>query len=194
MLRILLIAGFVWAAANSAHAADGVIAATAFEQVPPGTAMAVRPWDDSDQNLAIKQDLENALRHRGYVIREDAPLILSFETRDTVGTWSSGDRRSIVEFEARKGGGEEDDSKVRLNLFASDRGGVFNKGRPPPDVKPSRYQIEVTIDRQGGARLWQGTITADLERTDRESLIKQMVPALVEKVGNTVKGETVPLR
>lgn len=193
MLRRVLIACFLCAIANTAFAAEGLVSATAFEPVPPGTAVAVRPWDNSDQNMAIKKDIENALRARGFAIREDAQLVLSFETRDTVGTWSSGERRSIVEFEKRTAGQEDNDSKVRLNLYASDRGGVLNKGRPPPDVKPTRYQIEITLDREKGPRLWQGTITASLERTDRDSLIKKMVPALVDKVGNTVKGETVPL-
>lgn len=193
MLRRFLIAIFVCAIASPAFAADSVISATAFEQFPRGTAIAVKPWDNSDQNLEIKKDIETALRARGFAVQDNAQLVLSFETRDTVGTWTTGDRRSIVEFERRTAGAEDDDSKVRLNLYASDRGGVFNQGRPPPDVQPTRYQIEVTLDQQNGPRLWQGTITASLERTDREALIKKMVPALIGKLGNTVKGETVPL-
>ena len=193
MLRKILIAGFLWTFAGAALAADGTITATVFEKVPPGASISVRPWDDSDQNLAIKDDFEDALRAQGYIVTDGAPLVMSFETRDTLGTWDTGDRRSIVEFERRSGGGEEDESKVRLNLYASDRGGVLNKGRSTPDVKPSRYQIEVTLDQTNGPRLWQGTVTADLQRTDREALIKKMVPALIEKLGITVKGETVPL-
>ena len=135
MLKRFLIAIFVWTVASTAHAADGLISATVFEQVPPGTAIAVRPWDNSDQNLKIKQEIETALRARGFSIRDDAQLVLSFETRDTIGSWSKGDRRSIVEFESRTAGAQDDDSKVRLNLYASDRGGVFNQGRPPPNVQ-----------------------------------------------------------
>jgi hypothetical protein len=193
MLRMLLIAGLVCVAAGAARAAEGVIAATGLEAVPAGATIAVRPWDNSDQNLAIQRDVENGLRARGFTVVEDAPFVLSFETRDTVGTWDTGDRRTIVEFERRSGGDQEDESKVRLNLYASDRGGVLNKGRTAPDVKPSRFQLEMTLDGQNGVRVWQGTMTADLERSDRASLIQKMVPALIAKIGETVKGETVPL-
>lgn len=197
--RILLAASaavalMVGLAGHAAAAEQGNLNAVSFKAVPPGTAMAVRPWDDSDDNLALAEEFRTALRNRGYRVAEDAPIVLSFETRDILGAWEAGDRRSIIELEGHGGRTGGEDARAMLNLYESARGGVLNEGRPTQDVVNSKYQIDVTIDSKDAGRMWQAQATAELVRTDGLALTRKMVPGLVQAIGTTVKQGTLNLR
>ena len=170
--------------------AGGTLSATAFGPIPAGAVITVIALDNSDENLLLQKRFESALRARGFVVAPDAPLILSFEPRDILGRWNTGERRSFIELQGGGGRTGGEDTNIRLNLFASDRGGVFNKGPDAPDVVPSKYQIDVTVERRRGPRLWQGQATADLERMDGFSLTKSMVPVVIGRLGETVRNQS----
>lgn len=68
----------VVAPAQAAH--NGVIQATAFRDPPPGFAIQVGVFDDSDLNLAIKARLEEALRANGHLVDDSSPLRLMLES------------------------------------------------------------------------------------------------------------------
>jgi hypothetical protein len=152
--------------------------------------MAVRPWDNSDENLELAKEFTAILLKRGFRVAEDAPLVISFSTRDVLGYWSAGQRRHLLELEGHGGrtGGEK--ARVMLNLYSS-QGGVLNKGKEPGNVVPSKYKLEVTLDQRKGERLWQGEATAALLRTDGFSLLRAMLPALLNHMGQTVRRKTV---
>ncbi|MBT3551754.1 MAG: hypothetical protein HOO19_04065 [Rhodospirillaceae bacterium] len=188
-LLAVLSVGLPWSSVP-ALAAEGTVNAVSYKQIPSGTPMAVRPWDNSDENLELAKEFTAILLKRGFRVAEDAPLVISFSTRDVLGYWSAGQRRHLLELEGHGGrtGGEK--ARVMLNLYSS-QGGVLNKGKEPGNVVPSKYKLEVTLDQRKGERLWQGEATAALLRTDGFSLLRAMLPALLNHMGQTVRRKTV---
>lgn len=180
--------------AGTAAAEDASLNAVLFKAVPPGAAISVKPWDNSDDNMTLAADFEKALRDKGYRVVKDGGLVLSFEIRDILGTWDAGDRRNLVELDAHGGRTGGEDARAMLNLYQSARGGVFNKGRPTRDVEPSKYQLDVTLDSKEDGRLWQAHAIAALVRTDSLTLTRRMIPGLVGAIGTTVKQGKIPLR
>lgn len=176
--------------ASAVHAADGVLFSVSYQNIPARAEIAVKAWDNSDENVELISTIENALRQSGFQVSDKADLILSFERRDVLGSWSTGGRRSIIELDGGGGRTGGENARLRLNLYSSDRGGVLNKGEDPKAVVPSKYLIEMTVDNKTGVRYWQGEATADLLRSDGFALTKSLIPVLVGKVGQTVRRES----
>jgi len=175
---------------NPAAAAEGTVNAVSYKKIPAGSAMEVRPWDNSDENLKLTEEFAAILVSRGVRVSAGAPLIISFNTRDVLGYWSAGERRHLLELEGHGGRSGGENARVRLNLYSS-QGGVLNKGKEPPSVIPSKYMLEVTLEQRKGDRLWQGEATAALRRTDGFSLLRAMLPALLNHMGQTVHRKLV---
>ena len=175
---------------NPAAAAEGTVNAVSYKKIPAGSAMEVRPWDNSDENLKRTEEFAAILVSRGVRVSAGAPLIISFNTRDVLGYWSAGERRHLLELEGHGGRSGGENARVRLNLYSS-QGGVLNKGKEPPSVIPSKYMLEVTLEQRKGDRLWQGEATAALRRTDGFSLLRAMLPALLNHMGQTVHRKLV---
>lgn len=202
--RLIAVAGalFCLAAAPFAMAqsaddapAEGLLNAMVFRPLPPGTAIAVRPLDNSDINLNLKAAFEQALRGRGIRTDDDAPVVLSFETRDVVGAWSDSGRRSIIELEGRGGRMGGEDAKARVNIYNSSRGGLLNEGQGETNiVTHGRYRLEATLDdRANRKRLWQAWAESELGRYHGDELLAAMVPAIVENLGKTVSRQPFKL-
>jgi hypothetical protein len=185
-----LVFGQVFGVAAPAQASEGTVSAVAYKKIPAGQPMTVRPWDNSDENLKLAEEFAAILVERGYRVSDDAPLIISFSTRDVLGYWSAGQRRHILELEGHGGRTGGEDARVRLNLYSS-QGGVFNRGKEPGNVVPSKYMIEVTLKKRKGERLWQGEVTAALKRTDGFTLLRSMLPTLLDHMGQTVRRKPV---
>ncbi|MDH5748871.1 MAG: hypothetical protein OEY85_06135 [Rhodospirillales bacterium] len=174
---------------------DGRMNAVSFSPLPRGVEISVRPLDNSDQNIVLQKQFEQVLQGRGYKISENASLILTFEVLEQVGRWSSAERRTIFEVEGRQSSSGNDDTRARVSLFDSNRGGVFNKGEEKRSgAIPSQSRMDVNIDdRNNGKRLWQAWITGDHGRGGAQTLTKAMVQAVVDIMGQTVKSRPISL-
>jgi len=74
--------------------AEGILNAQSLRPIPEGLAVSVEPLDNSRENLRIQAEFERELTQQGYRVENGARLILTFETRDEIGSWSSGSRCS----------------------------------------------------------------------------------------------------
>ena len=198
MKRIGLISAFsfVLTAATAAFA-DGQMNAVSFQPLPQGSAFFVRPLDNSDHNLVLQKDFEHVLRQKGYTVSKEATLILTFETRDTAGSWSGGGPNRLVELSNNPDQTGIEAPRVRLNLFNSARGGLLNPDRREltRTVTPSSFRIDVTIDdKSNGKRLWQGWSSADIGPGDNRKMTRNMIPILVNSLGQTVRQKSFPLQ
>ena len=189
----LLVAG----RASAQSVDEGLLNAVAYKPLPAGVAITVRPMDDSDENLILQKHIEGELKAQGYSVSGDGALILTFETRDTVGAWSDAGRRSVLEFEYKSEEGiGGDKERLRLNLFDSAKGGVFNEGgaHGTSILTASQYRIDATVDdRRNGERLWQAWATASRQQSDGNTLTQSMVPVIVKNLGKTVRRQTFQL-
>jgi len=176
-----------------AHAQQIMLNAVSYEPIPSGQSVMVEIFDDSDDNKRLKKQFEDQLKSQGYTIADDARLILSFETRDTSGTWTGGGPNRLVEIGNAGNHTGTDAPDVRVNIFDNQRGGLLN---PKPNkgvtqVAPSQYRIDASIeDRTNGKRLWQGWGIANIGSADDPAIQNAMVRPIVEHIGQTVRDQT----
>jgi len=190
-----LVSVFTVLATYNAGADEGTINSVSYGAIPKSASIEVRTFDDSDANLSLKKEFESALISAGYSIKKGAALVLSFETRDEIGAWSTTDRRHILSLEAGGGRGGGENAKARVNVYDSASGGLFNKGQGGTSiVTPSQYRLDATLeDRASGKTLWQGWAKADLHASDGDTLTRSMIPAIVKHVGKTARLKTFSL-
>lgn len=192
----LLLAMVLLAPFDATGAEDmGTMNAIASEPMKPGRVIQLRSLDDNESNLALEADIRQALKRAGYQLRDDADLVLTFETRQTEGAYSS-NRRTILEVEGENATGDDEYLKTRMSIFNSKSGGVLNKGRESgtKTVTAPQYRLDFFLDdRSNGKRVWQGWATADLGLRDAPHLNGAMVPFLVQNLGKTVKNNAFEL-
>jgi hypothetical protein len=177
----------------------GVLNAVAFKPLPEGAPILVRPLDDTNENLAIKKDIEDALTNKGYTIGTDPKgIVLSFETRSQPGYWTSTRRRTFIELQGSAGSGTRPDkgSKGMVNLYNSQQGAVFNEGKRNV-VTPAAtlFRLDVNIDdKTEGKSLWLAWAVANLAESDPVTLAESMVPVIVDNIGKSAKEQSFKLR
>tara|TARA_B100000315_G_scaffold260750_1_gene324783 strand:- start:616 stop:1257 length:642 start_codon:yes stop_codon:yes gene_type:complete len=189
--RIILILLYFIATPSPSQAGESIINAVSFRPIPAATAIVVQPWDNSDENINTARLIEAQLRDLGYKISPQANLILSFETKSSLGKWSSSSRNTSVELKAEGSTSSGKDAEVRLNLFSSSKGGVLNPSKTPGENILSKVSLEITLDQQNGPRLWQGEAIAGVHQTDTASVARRLTPALLDHLGKTISGKTV---
>jgi len=173
------------------RAEDGVINAVSFRPIPSATSIVVRPWDNSDENMNTARLIEAQLRHLGYKISPQANFTLSFESKSSLGKWSSSSRNTSVELKAESSAAGGEDAEVRLNLFSSSKGGMLNPSITPGENILSKVSLEITLDQKNGPRLWQGEAIAGVHQTDTASVARRLTPVLLDHLGKTVRRKTV---
>lgn len=177
-------ASFAWAG----PAGQATLNAIAFDPLPMDAPIAIRVLDDSEQNLRIAKELRELMRQRGFsVAAEQGKLMLTIDTGDAVGAWSTT--------------GETDRFQMR-----DDRGRLFPRGQldvtrqvqlPLPRttvVTPAQYRLGLTIEHfGGGGPIWQGWSIADLSQGEPAELATAMLPKLADSIGQTIREEVFTL-
>ena len=115
-------------------------------------------------------------------------MVLKFSTSETLGQMSTGPQRQLVEIDGQAGTSTDNEAQVRLNLFSSDKGGVFNQGRQQTKVA-STQSLEMSIDRPDGQRLWLGEATGKLVNQDRRQSVRILVGPLLDNIGKTARSQ-----
>jgi hypothetical protein len=191
---VLAFAGAAFAADPPAPAApdegeaDGMVNASSLRPLPKGSALTVRPWDNSSDMIELAHHIEEQLRLRGYTVGGADALVLKFSMFETLGQLSGGRQRQLVEIDGQAGSSSDTDTQVRLNLFSTDKGGVFNEGRPQQKVA-STQTLEMTLDRPDGQRLWIGEATGKLANQDRRQNAHALVAPLLDNMGKTARSQ-----
>lgn len=176
--------------ASTCVRAEGVVNAVSYNPLPGNSTVEVRPFDDSDENLAVKAHIERELAARGITTNAKAPLVMNFEVRNRIGYLNSGDNRHVLQFQTTggRGGGEQTDARV--NVFNSQEGGLLNKGPGTRVSNRTVYRLELNVEqRDNNERLWDGWAEAELTGGDSAELLRRMVPAVIKALGQTVKSQ-----
>ena len=181
--------------ASSARADSALVNAVSYEKFARNLPISVRPLDNSDVNISLQKIIEDILRKQGFTVLDNAGLILSFDTRNESGAWSSAGDRQLIELKNQDGTPQSNSPEVRVNIFNSNRGGVLNSGRPgTSQVTPTNYRLEVTLENSAsGQRLWEGWTIAELGLADEITLSKAMVPLLLQNLGKTIRQKKLNL-
>ena len=180
----------------SAAKSEGLISAVSFLPLPTNSVIYLRSLDNSDSNLLLKNNFKEALISKGFTIGEDGDLVLTFETRDEAGAWAGGGENRFIEWSNHDDQSGVDAPRVHLNLFNSQRGGIFNSNRKDITriVTPNSFNIEVTIDKKSnGNRIWQGWSKISAQNTSNNEASRKMVLVLVESLGRTFSSKSFSL-
>jgi hypothetical protein len=167
---------------------DGKVNASSLRPMPQGAAFIVRAWDNSSDTMELAHFIEDQLRLRGNAIGGEGALVLKFSVTETLGQLGSGPQRRLIELDGRAGSGNDDEAQVRLNLFSTDKGGLFNEGRSQAKI-PSTQTLEMTLDRPDGQRIWLGEATGKQVPGDRRQTAHQLVGPLIDNIGKTARNQ-----
>lgn len=183
----------------------GVLRAIAGEEpVPASGPIAVVAEDFDDNAMAIQTQIEQALTERGFTIRFDAPLLLTFgQQRDhDVSPIPSGAIDSGMQEEMAESENEADTPGVDFG----EQGPVGDAPQMPDVVveyhfgggnavrAPTRYNLDFIVGNSGAPPLWQGSMTADLPTPDPVEAARIMTPPLIAHLGQTVPARRVVLK
>jgi hypothetical protein len=175
----------------------GVVIATSYAPVPRGSSIAVRPLDNTPNNVRLKALFTEALAQRAYQVAGDgSPLALNFETeaqqlgRGVAGAGqleireiNSDSPTRTQDIQTRR-----DESQFRIDIFASPGDGTRRGSRPGFAVGRLRYVLSATIDDQRtGQRLWQGEAIYDGFGAEEDVVLRALVPILSDEIGQTVR-------
>jgi hypothetical protein len=172
-----------------ARAAEAVLQAFAFEAIPPGASVQVRPADDSEENLTIKQQFEDSLAASNHPASPSGPLIFDFEAVRIL-QGQRDDPKYLGTFNATQGS-----AQFTVNLWSNIEHSVLGGTRYSDDFKTANgYTIFVFLrDRATGTLLWQGEATGELRGNSPLPIADDMVRALIANLGQTVRSQSVPV-
>ena len=189
--RIILILLYFIATPSPSQADEGIINAVSFHPIPAATVIVVQPWNNSDENVNTARLIENQLRDLGYKISPQANFTLSFDSKSSLGKWSSSSRNTSVELKAESSTVSGKDAEARLNLFSSSEGGVLNPNKTPGENILSKVSLKITLDQKNGPRLWQGKAIAGVHQTDTVSVARRLTPVLLDYLSKTISRKSV---
>lgn len=191
------------AVAAAQMAEVGVLQAVAGEEPVPAAgpiAVVAETYDDTDTQ--IQAIIEQALTARGYTIRFNTPLLLTFGLqRDhdvspiPTGAIDSGMQEETAESEDEVPGvdfgeqGPVGDAPQMPNVVIE-----YDFGAGNPLEKPTRYNLDFIVGNTGAPPLWQGSMTAALPTSDPVEAANVMIPQLVAHLGDTVPAHRVVLK
>lgn len=191
MFARLVIAGVLGVVTLGAALAEGTVNAVAYLPMPTGQAVHLRALDNSDENMMLKKEFEDALRAKGYTLDKNATLVLTFETRRQIGTAGSGGERTVMEIEASGSSSEREEARMRLNLVDTGRGGLFNPGPAAGRGSATQARIELSLDdTQNKRRVWQGWAVGEVDSAGGFALSRSMVAPLIDRLGRTARRES----
>lgn len=178
------------AAAAPAHAQEPAepqleLATAGYRELPPGTALRLELMDDSDLNLQVRELIAEELARRGHPVAEGAPFILQIET----GTAADDETDpTLGSFEANTDEGAE----LRLNLWSNRQDSLLNR-QEDTTRDAAMYRISLGIyDSRNGRYYWRGNAGALLVDDDALAASREMVPALLARLGQTYRSPASP--
>jgi len=178
-----MLIGLLPSAALADAGGPGQLHSTAFHVLPAGTAIAVRPLDDSPVNLDLRKVFIEALRarQRGLAADEGA-VVLEFQSE--IQGIKSG-REPLY----GRGVTTNRETRLRLNMWSNTEDSLLAGRAPGSELRGSvRYVLRATLDdRRGGRRLWQGQAIYDRPTADDLATLKAMVSPLIDALGRSVR-------
>jgi len=165
--------------ARAESSSDPTVHAQLLQALPPDSAIAIEPRDDSDENLQLRDLMIARLAERHGRVADDAPLLLRFSTaivsdRDAAGGRGAGG--------ARGGGG----GGRKFDRGLIPRGGAANDAAARPGG-PVRHRLSATlVQRDGGVVLWQSEVTSVAGDDNARTLPARLAAALVDHIGSSL--------
>lgn len=178
------------AAAQATQPITGTISALALQPVSPGGTIEIVSYDDSDLAQAIAGVAAQAASARGYQVGAGGQFQLGIELIDHM---TINDRSPTLGSAGYDSAGQ-DDTNVRVNIFADSEDSVLGGRVGPGSADVLEFGLYVTLnDRSTGRRVWQAEIMADISGSSRETAGRLMTQAVIQRLGEPIAQEQVIL-
>jgi hypothetical protein len=187
MLRALILGVLLLAAPAAAEEpsrARGLMQATAFNPLPAGAPVAVRPPDASQSSADIAAVFVEALARLGHRTDPGAAHQLSFRISDAPGV--SVERPPDIELRGSLGAEGQEDAELVMRMQMLDR---------PTEPKRTRARlIVVEIADRNGNPVWEARIEASAATNDDVALAEVLIPHVLGRLGQDAYDQPIPGR
>ena len=172
-----------WQIAQNPSGAPGMISSRSYQPLPQGLALTVKPFDDSDTNIMIRDHLVDELKRSAYRMSDTAVLELSFETSVAEVNFS-GPEPTLGTLSADAGG----DLDVNVNVWSSTKDSVLGgRQRKGAARKHNSFRLNAVLrDLRNGKRLWEADAVFAMVVSDQDRIAQSIVPQVVSALGQTV--------
>ena len=193
-------AGSAMQLAQGAGGAPGNLNSQAIGKLPEGLPMEIVVFDDSEANLEIRDSLAEALSREGYLLAEEAPLELTFESQILepgvqASAPSLGQIRSSNEADVGNRGSARG-VEAEVNVWSSTKDSLLG-GRQDTAASSSHSRLHINLrlrDRDRGKVIWQGDAVCEMLTSDRGRLLRAMAEPLAAALGKTLAGVPFDIR
>ncbi|WP_374379085.1 hypothetical protein [Dongia sp.] len=183
-LAIAAVPGVGRAQSDEKVVSSATINAVSYEPIPPGAVLETQPETQSQMDDDAWRRADSDLSGRGYTIGSEGNLVLTVATQLT--SRLSADQ-SVGEVNAKK-----TDPK-NAALFSTEGNTLLNP-RDPVNTTDRAFRINITVyDRSTGHYIWRGSAERADASIDPATAMREMLPALLDRLGETAKDVTVPL-
>lgn len=165
-----------------AAAAQGLVTAAAYRDPPPGFAIKVGVFDDSDLNLSIRDQLAEALKAQGHLVDESGRMPLMLETESV-------NRRETRTERFLGGGTVEGAGDPNYGAWRSPEAEIFgNYEREVVTGFTNYFHIRASLrDPDDNKVIWVGDAYAQLGNRNPRVYVPGLVRELAAAYGQTVR-------
>jgi hypothetical protein len=161
---------------------ENQILATAYEPIPPGTALSLERADNADLTMQVAEQMRRQLQQDGYVVSDDSPLVLAIST---VAPPSLDDDEALP----MKLTGGDKGLGMRFKLIGTNSSGLLQE---TPESSAEDYQILLSVqDRRTDKYLWRGVAHICQCGEGILAASRQSVPDLAGAIGRTMGPQPV---
>ncbi len=186
------------AVAQEAEGAQGLVESRLCGNIPANQPVEVLVLDNSDANLRIRESFAAALRRKGVVVGNGAPLTLTLDilpVREYQQGGGGGDLFELRVGQADREAGEQGDIDFRSNVWSSSRNSlVGGRTRGPSALSVNRVRVTALLNRRvGGECLWQGEAEHELGDREVEEVVGRLIAPLADTFGKAVAAHPLTL-
>lgn len=185
LAALLLATGL--AAAQPASTGEARMGAVALEPVTKDVAFKVELADNAEIDLRLEGELRDLLVARGWTSSKGAAWTLTLTTTEVTGDTPGS---SLGEVRV-----DNDIVRMRMNLWSSTRDSVLG-GRTgaEPATLERLLRLELELRDAADKVAWSGRAETTARGTDPYRIYRQMLPRLVDRLGQTAEAEAFPIR
>lgn len=175
------------AAAQPASTGEARLGAVTLEPVSKDVALKVEIADNAEIDLRLEGELRELLASRGWTSNKGPAWTLTLTTTEVTGDVPGS---SLGEVRV-----DNDIVRMRMNLWSSTRDSVLG-GRTgaEPATLERLLRLELELRDATDKVAWSGRAETTARGTDPYRIYRQMLPRLVDRLGQNADAEAFPIR
>ncbi|MGE0256719.1 MAG: hypothetical protein AB7N54_10910 [Alphaproteobacteria bacterium] len=183
----LLVFGPVPSGAQPASSGEARLGAVALEPVARDVSLKIELADNAELDVRLEGELRELLAARGWTSIKGPQWTLTLRTTEVA---ENTPESTLGEVRV-----DNDIVRMRMNLWSSSRDSVLG-GRTgaEPATLERLLRLELELRDAADKVAWTGRAETTARGTDPYRIYRQMLPRLVDRLGQTADAEAFPIR